>query len=122
MDDHWLVPGSTDMTVDLSRMRGEPRAGDTRYSVGLSGSLRSDWVAVWREVLSASAVLRRFEIDPAEQVVRFTCHNVDGTGMVFDALERLEATVKRVNEILAVRRAAEPRHRGEEHASRAMSR
>lgn len=109
MDDHWLVPGSTDMTVDLSRLQGEPRAGDTRYSVGLHGSLHSDWVDAWREVLSATAVLRRFEIDPASSVVHFTCRNVDGTAMVFDALERLEAAVKRVNEIVAVRRAAAPR-------------
>jgi hypothetical protein len=109
MDDHWLVPGSFDVTVDLSRLQGEPRAGDTRYTVALEGSLRSEWVEVWREVLSASAVLRRFEIDPARSVVHFTCRNVDGTAMVFDALERLESAVKRVNEIVTVRRAAAPR-------------
>jgi hypothetical protein len=108
MDDHWLLPGSSDVTVDLSRLRGEPRAGDTRYTVALNGSLRSEWVNVWREVLSASAILRRFEIDPFGAVVHFTCRNVDGTTMVFDALERLEATVKRVNEIVSVRREATP--------------
>jgi hypothetical protein len=109
MDDHWLLPGSTEMTVDLTRLKAEPRNGDTRYSVGLDGSLRSDWLEVWREVLSASAVPRRYEIDPASAVVHFTCRNVDGTALVFDALERLEATVKRVNEVAAVRRAAAPR-------------
>lgn len=106
MDDHWLIPGSSEVTVDLSRLQGEPRAGDTRYTVALNGSLRSEWVVVWREVLNASAVLRRFEIDPFAAVVHFTCRNVDGTAMVFDALERLEATVKRVNEVVSVRSAA----------------
>jgi hypothetical protein len=109
MDGHWLLPGSTEMTVDLTRLQAEPRAGDTRYSIGLDGSLRLDWLDVWREVLSASAVLRRYEIDPASGVVSFTCRNVDGTALVFDALERLEATIKRVNEIAAFRRAAAPR-------------
>ncbi|HKD16868.1 MAG TPA: hypothetical protein VKG23_03285 [Thermoanaerobaculia bacterium] len=109
MDDHWLLPDASDVTVDLSRLEGEPRSGDTRYTVALDGSLRSEWVDVWRELLSASAVLRRFEIDAFRAVVHFTCRNVDGTAMVFDALERLEATVKRVNEIVAVRRAAAPR-------------
>ena len=97
------------MKVDLTRLKAEPRAGDTRYSVGLDGSLRSDWLEVWREVLKASTVPRRYEIDPANAVVYFTCRNVDGTAQVFDALERLEATVKSVNEIAAVRRAAAPR-------------
>jgi hypothetical protein len=108
MDDHWLVPGSTDMTVDLSRLQGEPRGGDTRYTVALEGSLRTEWLHIWRGMLSTSAVLRRFEIDPARAVVQFTCRSVDGTAMVFDALESLETTVKRVNDILAVRRAATP--------------
>jgi len=108
MDDHWLVPGSSAVTVDRSRLQGEPRAGDTRYTVALNGSLRSEWVAVWREVLGASAVLRRFEIDPFAAVIHFTCRNVDGTAMVFDALERLEAAVKRVNQIVSVRSAAAP--------------
>jgi hypothetical protein len=108
MDDHWLVPGSTDMTVDLSRLQGEARGGDTRYTVALEGSLRSEWLSLWRELVSATAVLRRFEIDPATAVVHFTCRSADGTAMVFDALERLEAAVKRVNDILAVRRATSP--------------
>jgi len=108
MDDHWLVPGSTDMAVDLSRLEGEARGGDTRYTVSLAGSLRSDWVDAWRELVHSSAVLRRFEIDPARSIVHFACRNVDGTAMVFDALERLETTVKRVNDIVAIRRASSP--------------
>ena len=106
MDDHWLVPGSTDMTVDLTRLQGEPRGDGTRYTVALEGSLRSDWLSVWREMVGASAILRRFEIDPARTVVQFICRTVDGTAMVFDALEHLESAVKRVNDIVAIRRAA----------------
>jgi hypothetical protein len=109
MDDHWLVAGSADLKLDVSRLKGDPVGGDTKYAVALAGALRTEWVQAWREVLNATVIGRRFEIDPAAGVVRFTCRNVDGTGMVFDALERLEALVSRANEIAAARRAEVPR-------------
>jgi len=108
MDDLWLLPGPSDVNVDLSRLQGETVGDETHYVVGLDASPRSEWLDAWRHVQSSSAVLRRFRIDPEEAIVRFTCRTADGTGMVFDALQHLEVFVKRVNDVVAARRAATP--------------
>ena len=83
MDDLWLLPGPSDVNVDLSRLQGETVGDETHYVVGLDASPRSEWLDAWRHVQSSSAVLRRFRIDPEEAIVRFTCRTADGTGMVF---------------------------------------
>ena len=46
---------------------------------------------------SSWPIARRFELDPAAGVVRFACRTADGTALVFEMLERLEALVARVN-------------------------
>ena len=108
MDEHRSAAAS-DVRLDLSRLKGETSGGDTRYVVGIEGPLRPDWLETYRQFQSGSPVLRRFEIDAPAGAVRFTCRSVDGTGVVFKALERLEALITRVNQVAWVRRAAGPR-------------
>lgn len=100
---------ASDVKLDLSRLKGEPSGGDTRYAVGIEGSLRPEWLETYRQFQAGTPGLRRFEIDAPAAAVRFTCRNVDGTGVVFEALERLESLITRVNQVAWVRRAAGPR-------------
>ena len=118
-DDHWLIPGGSDVKLDLSQLKGDPVGGDTKYAVALDGSLRTEWIQAWREVQNGTALGRRYEIDATGGVVRFTCRNVDGTGMVFEALERLESLVARANQIAAARRTEIPRSIAAPNALRA---
>ncbi|HTY43419.1 MAG TPA: hypothetical protein VMH79_16225 [Thermoanaerobaculia bacterium] len=97
------------MKLDLSRLKGEPAGTDTRYSVALDGRLGDEWVADFRALQAESAVGRRFELDRGRGAVRFSCRSVDGTTVVFEALERLEELVRHANQIVAVRRASGPR-------------
>ncbi|HTR04146.1 MAG TPA: hypothetical protein VMN82_13190 [Thermoanaerobaculia bacterium] len=97
------------MRLDLSRLKGEPAGTDTRYSVGLDGALGDEWVADFRALQAESAIGRRFELDRGRGAVRFACRSVDGTTVVFEALEGLEELVRHANQIVAVRRASGPR-------------
>jgi len=105
--------------LDLSRLKGDPAGSDTKYAVALDGSLRTEWIQAWREVQNGTSIGRRYEIDAGAGVVRFSCRDVDGTGMVFEALERLESLVARANEIAAARRAELPRSISAPNALRA---
>ncbi len=108
MDEHSNAAAS-DVKLDLSRLKGETSGSDTRYRVGIEGSLRPEWLETYRQFQAGTPGLRRFEIDAPGAAVCFTCRNVDGTGVVFEALERLEALIARVNQVAVVRRAAGPR-------------
>ena len=109
--DEFPDAGASDVKLDLSRLKGETNGGDTRYSVGIEGSLRPEWLETYRQFQAGAPGLRRFEVDAPSATVRFTCRNVDGTGVVFEALERLEFLITRVNQVAWVRRAAGPRIR-----------
>jgi hypothetical protein len=78
--------------------------------VALEGPLGEQWVDAYRTLQQTeSAAHRRFELDVARALIRFSCRTVDGNGPVFDLLERLETLVERVNQVVAVRRSAGPR-------------
>src|SRR5206468_10709130 len=105
MDSRWAAHGSSDVKLDLSRLKGDILGGDTRYAIALEGPIGEGWLEAWNELQATSTVARRFEIDAANATARFACRSVDGTGIVFEALERLQALIGRANEIVAVRRA-----------------
>jgi hypothetical protein len=110
MTNQWIERAAADVTLDLSRLKGEPSGSDTRYSVALEGPVGEQWVEAYRTLEQAEpAAHRRFELDVPRATVRFSCRTVDGTGVVFDLLEQLETIVGRVNQVAAVRRAAGPR-------------
>lgn len=109
MNDQWMTPAASDVKLDLSRLIGEGVGTDTRYSVALEGPLDDAWIEAFRTLQSESLVFKRFDLDRARALIRFVCRTVDGTGQVFEALERLENLVERVNQVVAARRAAGPR-------------
>ena len=95
--------------VDLTALRGEPRGADiTVYTVALNGSVNDRWVEAYRLTSEQSAVSRRFVLDPARSTVRFACRTADGTELVFEMLERLEALVARVNQLVEIWRCQAP--------------
>ncbi len=100
------------MAVDVSTLRGEPRGADTTvYTVALTGSPGERWMEGYRLTREESAVSRRFELDPAGRTVRFACRTADGTALVFEMLERLEALVARVNQLTEIWDSQAPRVR-----------
>ena len=103
MNDLWITGPPADVRLDLSRLEGEPLATTTRYSVGLEGAPGEEWAAEFRARQAETPAHRRFELDPSRPAVRFSCRTVDGTGMVFEFLEKLEALVEEINRIVAVR-------------------
>lgn len=110
MTNQWIERAASEVKLDLSRLKGEPAGTDTRYTVALAGPAGQEWVEAYRMLQQAEpAAHRRFELDVARASVRFSCRTVDGTGVVFDLLEQLETIVERVNQVIAVRRAAGPR-------------
>jgi hypothetical protein len=103
-------PGiASDVGLDLSTLKGESAGSDTRYAVRLRGPVDERWVESCRGLLADSPTLRRFELDPAQRTLRFSCRTVDGTALVFEMLERIEGLVERVNELAAIRRSVGPR-------------
>lgn len=110
MTNQWVERAASEVRLDLSRLQGEPVGTDTRYSVALAGPVSDAWIEGYRTLQQAEpAAHRRFELDVARATVRFSCRTVDGTGIVFDLLEKLETIVERVNQVVAVRRALGPR-------------
>lgn len=110
MTNEWIERSESEVKLDLSRLKGDSAGTDTRYSVALAGPVGETWVEAYRSLQQAEpAAHRRFELDVARASVRFSCRTVDGTGVVFDLLEQLEAIVDRVNQVVAVRRALGPR-------------
>jgi hypothetical protein len=120
MDDHAQLQRANDVALDLSRLIGEPSGGDTRYSVALAGAINPEWVEAYRGLQAEGLAPRRYELDAARGAFRFTCRAVDGTGAVFEALERIEELVVQVNRIAALRRATAPRIRVARPALRAQ--
>ena len=95
--------------VDVTTLRGEPRGADTTvYTVALKGPVNDRWVEAYRLTAEQSAVSRRFELDPAGSAIRFACRTADGTELVFEMLERLEALVARVNQLVEIWRSQVP--------------
>jgi hypothetical protein len=95
--------------VDVTTLRGEPRGADTTaYSVALKGPVNDRWIEGYRLTTQQSAVSRRFELDPARSTVRFACRTADGTELVFEMLERLEALVAGVNQLVEIWRSQAP--------------
>ena len=99
---------ASDVKLDLSRLQGEPAGTETRYTVSLDGPISEQWIEFYTRLQADSPVSRRFELDAPKAIVRFSCRTVDGTGQVFEALERLETLVERANQIAAIRRASAP--------------
>lgn len=109
MNNLWITGPPVDVRLDLSRLRGEPLDTSTRYSVGLESAPGDEWAAEFRSRQADLPAHRRYELDLAGPVVRFSCRTVDGTGMVFEFLQELETLVEEINRIVAVRHAVGPR-------------
>ncbi len=109
--DHRDMRAASDVRLELSTLRSETSGTDTRYTVALRGPIDENWLEGCRAVQAESPGYRRFELDRARPGFRFSCRTVDGTTLVFEMLERLEALVDWVNELVAARRAAGPRAR-----------
>jgi hypothetical protein len=98
--------------VDVTTLRGEPRGADTTvYTIALDGPVKDLWIDGYRRTTVESDVFRRFELDAARSTIRFACRTADGTEMVFEMLERLEALVARVNQLAEIWRSQVPRAR-----------
>jgi site-specific recombinase len=98
--------------VDVTTLRGEPLGADTTvYTVALKGLVNDRWVEGYRLTSEQSTVSRRFELDQARSTVRFACRTADGTELVFEMLERLEALVARVNQLAEIWCSQVPRVR-----------
>ena len=96
--------------VDVSTLKGEPRGADAMvYTVALKGPLGDRWIEGYRRTAEQSTVSRRFELDPARGTIRFACRTADGTALVFEMLERLEALVASVNQLAEIWRSQAPR-------------
>ncbi len=103
---------SAEVHVDVSTLKGEPRGAETMiYTVALKGPLGDRWIEGYRLTTEQSAVSRRFELDPSRSTIRFPCRTADGTELVFEMLERLEALVARVNQLVEIWRSEVPRVR-----------
>jgi hypothetical protein len=109
MTDQWTEKGASDVRLDLSRLKGETSDTDTKYTVALAGPADERWIEAYSDLQAELGPRKLFELDAARGLIRFSCRTVDGTGVVFEALDRLEALVERANGIAAVRRAASPR-------------
>jgi hypothetical protein len=102
------------IALDISTLKGETAGTDTRYALALSlpygGPVDVDerWVAAYRLTQDELPVYGRFDLDRANALVRFSCRTVDGNGMVFEMLERLETLVARVNQLVDIWRAQSP--------------
>ncbi|MEX0880134.1 MAG: hypothetical protein WEB59_16745 [Thermoanaerobaculia bacterium] len=83
--------------VDHSTLRGEPASSDTRYTVGLTGSVDDQWVEAYRLTQSESTGHRRFRLDRANAAISFSTRTVDGPAMVIEVLEQLDAFLELVN-------------------------
>jgi len=105
MNDLWITGPPADVKLDLSRLEGESLVTSTRYSVGLEGAPGDEWSAEFRARQTETPAHRRYELDASRTAVRFSCRTVDGTGMVFEFLENLEALIEEINRIVAVRHA-----------------
>lgn len=86
--------------MDHSTLKAEIAGTDTRYTIALTGRLDDRWIEACRAAQAESTGFRRFRLDPASRTVFFSCRTVDGTTQVFDALDRLEALLKLVNQIV----------------------
>jgi hypothetical protein len=83
--------------VDPSTLRGEITNSDTRYTVGLTGSVDDQWVEAYRLTQAEATGHRRFRIDRASATIAFSTRTVDGPAMVFEVLEQLESFLELVN-------------------------
>jgi hypothetical protein len=119
MNDLWITGPPPDVKLDLSQLQGESLATSTRYSVALEGAPGDEWTAEFRARQAETPAHRRYELDPSRAAVRFSCRTVDGTGMVFEFLENLEALVEEINRIVAVRHAVGARVSHPSFATRA---
>jgi hypothetical protein len=119
MTDQWNASGASDVRLDLSRLKGETAGTETRYTVALAGPVDERWTEAYRDLQAELGPRKLFEFDVAKGLIRFACRTVDGTGVVFEALGRLEALVERTNGIAAVRRASSPSIRFANRALRA---
>ena len=105
-------PNEQTVRVDVTTLRGEPRGADTMaYTIALRGPVTDRWIEGYRVTTEQSAVSRRFDLDPARSTIRFACRTADGTALVFEMLERLEALVARVNQLVEIWRSQAPRVR-----------
>lgn len=100
---------ASEVRVDLSTLSGDPVGTDTRYAIALDGPVDERWAEAYRMSQEEAAIYRRFELDRSNGSIRFSCRTVDGTGLVFEMLERLEMLVGRVNQLVEIWRAQSPR-------------
>jgi hypothetical protein len=91
------VPGGQQVSEDHSTLRGQPEGSETRYTIGLKGSVDDRWAEAFRLTQAESPVFLRFRLDRGSSSIGFSCRTVDGAVLVFDVLERLEALLKAVN-------------------------
>lgn len=91
-------PGGQRVSEDHSTLRAQPEGGETRYTIGLKGSVDDRWAEAFRLTQAESPMFLRFRLDRASASIGFSCRTVDGAVQVFDLLERLEALLKAVNQ------------------------
>jgi hypothetical protein len=92
------APGGQRVSEDHSTLKGQPEGSETRYTIGLKGSVDDRWAEAFRLTQAQSPVFLRFRLDRASSSIGFSCRTVDGAVLVFDVLERLEALLKAVNQ------------------------
>ena len=85
------VPGGQQVSEDHSTLRGQPEGSETRYTIGLKGSVDDRWAEAFRLTQAESPVFLRFRLDRASSSISFSCRTVDGAVLVFDVLERRTA-------------------------------
>ena len=83
--------------VDHSTLRAQVGDSDTRYTVGLTGSVDDPWAEAYRLTQAEATGHRRFRLDRANATISFATRTVDGPAMVFEVLEQLECFLELVN-------------------------
>ncbi len=97
-----------EVAVDHSTLKGEIASTDTRYTVGLTGSVDGHWVEAYRLTQSEATGHRRFRLDRANAAISFSTRTVDGPATVFEVLEQLDAFLELVNGQVEVWRVQAP--------------
>ena len=89
---------SYDVAVDQSGLESS-KSGPLfeRYAIGLTGMLDRRWADCYKRVLQETPAFARFQLEPAESRVTFTCRSTDGPVQVMSVINRLEALIERVN-------------------------
>ncbi len=96
------------VAVDRAAMRQEILGPlFQRHVVSMSGTVDQRWLESFEAVQNDSDQFQRFQLDPQQGLVSFTCRASDGPKVVEGFLERLALMVEMVN-LHATCAAAQP--------------